>query len=161
MIIFEFAKKMEKDGERFYRMLSFGCKKTGLQKILNELADAEVDHYHVLEEMEQGKLPVLVESGLLINAKNIFAAIDKKDIDYDTSSPEIDLYKQALDIEIKSQKFYEQKAEESDNNFHKGLFIKMAEQEHQHYILMENMIEFLQRPYTWLENAEWHHLDEY
>lgn len=161
MTVFEFAKKMEKDGEQYYRTLSLQCKEKGLQKILNELADAEVNHYKVILEMEQEKNPLISETVLMTNAKNIFATIGKNRINPESSFPDIDLYKRAQDIEIKSQNFYEQKAEESGNPLHKELFLKIAEQERQHYIIMENMIEFLFRPYSWLENAEWYHLDEY
>jgi hypothetical protein len=37
----------------------------------------------------------------------------------------------------------------------------LADEEKKHMILMENLIEFVSRPDTWLENAEWYHLDEY
>jgi rubrerythrin len=161
MTVFEFAKTMEKDGERYYRKLSNECPVNGLKKILDELADAEVDHYNVLLNMEQNIPPSALKNDLLSNAKNIFASISNNPINSDSVVPDIDLYRHALEIEIKSRKFYEKNAEVSDDPLHKELFLKIAEQERQHFILMENMIEFLFRPYSWLENAEWHHLDEY
>src|SRR3972149_1076231 len=42
----------------------------------------------------------------------------------------------------------------------KNIFTKMKE-ENKHYFILENIINFVSRPQTWLENAEWHHLEEY
>lgn len=161
MTIFEFAKKMEKDGENYYRELALITRGMGLPRILNELADEEVNHFNVLVQMEQGKNPSLAETKVLASAKNIFAALPKEGMSADSLFPEIDLYKHVRDIEIMSQNFYEQKAEECENPTHKETFLKIAEQERQHHVLIENMLEFLQRPSAWLENAEWRHSDEY
>ena len=46
-------------------------------------------------------------------------------------------------------------------NIKKRIFQKLAEEEKKHYFLLENIIQFVSRPETWLENAEFYHLEEY
>jgi rubrerythrin len=161
MDLFEFAKKMEKDGEKFYRNLAQTAVETGLKRILNMLADAEVRHYNALAEMEGFQEPGLKDSRILTDVKNVFSGMKLAAFDPNFAFPQIDIYRQALDIEEKSRKFYEQKAGEMKEEQPRSLFLKIAEEEKQHYFLVGNMIEFMQRPFRWLENAEWHHLEEY
>jgi rubrerythrin len=164
MNIFEFAKKMEKDGEAYYNQLAENSTSKGLKTILNMLSDAERKHYDVLVEMEKGVLTGLPETGILDNAKNVFAGMEKSLFMSDTALPQIEVYKKALDIEKASREFYEQKAGDAGDAgdaVQKGIFLKIAEEEKQHFFLMEEMLEFMQRPFRWLENAEWHHFDEY
>ena len=69
--------------------------------------------------------------------------------------------KKAQDIEKESREFYLQKADEVQDHCQKGIFRKLAEEENKHYFLLDNIIEFVSRPEQWLENAEFHHLEDY
>ena len=42
-----------------------------------------------------------------------------------------------------------------------GLFEGLAEEERKHYFLLDNVIDFLFQPQSWLENAEFVHLNDY
>ena len=161
MNIFEFAKKMEKDGEAYYSRLAGYADSNGLRNILEMLSDAERKHYNVLLEMEKGASPVVQETNILDNAKNVFESMDRNFFGPDTPLPQIEAYKKALSIEKVSREFYEQKAGEAGDQSPKAVFLKIAEEEKQHFFLMEEMLKFMQRPYRWLENAEWSHFEEY
>ena len=160
MNIFEYAMQMEKDGEEYYRQLAGKTANKGLQTILTMLADEEVKHYKTIEKMKTAK-PEMVETTILPDAKNIFIQIKEssKNFDYDTG--QIQLYKKAQDIEEKSRDFYLEKANEVEEEYQKEIFLKLADEEKKHYFLLENIIEFVSRPETWLENAEFYHLEEY
>ena len=54
-----------------------------------------------------------------------------------------------------------EKAQEVPEEYQKRIFLKLAEEEKKHYFLLENIIDFVSRPATWLENAEFCHLEEY
>jgi rubrerythrin len=43
----------------------------------------------------------------------------------------------------------------------KKVWRRIADEEQRHWITMENVIHFLDRPNHWLEDAEWTHLEEY
>jgi len=41
------------------------------------------------------------------------------------------------------------------------IFLKLAGEEKKHVFLLANLVEFVSRPETWIENAEFNHLDDY
>ena len=64
-------------------------------------------------------------------------------------------------IRDKIEAFYREKAGEVEKDAHKNLFLQIAEEEKKHAFLLENVIDFVTKPDNWLENAEFHHLEEY
>ena len=79
----------------------------------------------------------------------------------DLPTSQVDLYRKARDIETKSFKFYMEKARESGDPRVQKMFFLIAEEEKRHEFLLENILQFISRPQTWLENAEFNHLDQY
>ncbi len=165
MDVFEFAMQMEKDGEKYYREMMLISKTVGLQKIFGLLADEEVKHCLFLEQLRRNTGPQRFEgTPILKNVKNIFIEMRENKID-----PPIDLtdaaiaYRKALEIEEMSRRFYLEKAEEAGDDQTKRLLTQLAKEEEKHVRIMENIIEFVSRPEpgNWLENAEWHHLNDY
>jgi len=160
MNIFKFAMQMEKDGENFYRELAKKSKNTGIRRILILLAEEEVRHYQVLGQMEHGS-PELPDTTVLNDVKNVFAQMQADGNTLDFRTDQINLYRQAQDLEKKSQDFYAEKAQEVETPAQKRLLEKIAVEEERHYFLLDNIIELVSRPETWLENAEWRHWDKY
>ncbi len=160
MNIFEYAMQMEKDGENYYRQLAEKVNNKGIQTILTMLADEEVKHYNALVKIQAQK-PQMAETTILTDAKNVFEQMKEGNEKLNIDVNQIELYKEAQKIEERSINFYLEKADKVTEEYQKELFLKLAEEEKKHYFLLENIIEFVSRPQTWLENAEWHHLDEY
>ncbi|MFO7866613.1 MAG: ferritin family protein [Candidatus Aminicenantes bacterium] len=159
MNILEYAMKMEKDGEDLYREMARSTGDPGLKKILTMLADDEVKHYKIFEGMRKMAEPKMMETRVLSDARNIFTNMDPAGASDETGH--IDMYKKALDIEKKSREFYEDKAKETGSPEEKDLFLKIADEEKKHYFLLENLIQFVNRPQQWLEDAEFNHLEDY
>jgi rubrerythrin len=160
MDIFEYAMQMEKDGENYYRQLAQQSENKGLKTILTMLADEEVKHYNAIEKMKTGE-PQMAETTILADVKNVFVQIKEADEKFDFNVEQVALYKKAQDIEKKSEDFYREKANEVEEEYQKDLFLRFAEEEKKHYFLLENIVQFVSRPDTWLENAEFNHLEEY
>ena len=160
MDIFEYALQMEKDGESFYREIAKKTGNEGLQTILTMLADEEVKHYKALESMKQNKYQ-MTETNVLDDARNIFIKMKDQDETFEPGQEQAELYARAQEIEKKSQQFYQEKASQTDKDDQKKLFERLAKEEEKHYFLLDNIIAFVSRPKQWLENAEWHHLEEY
>ncbi len=158
--IFEYAMQMEKDGEGYYRQLAQQTANKGIRTILTMLADEEVKHYNAVEKMKTEK-PQLAETRILADAKNVFVQIKESGESFDFDIKQTELYKRAQDIEKKSRDFYTEKANEVTKEYQKELFLRLADEEKKHYFLLENIVEFVTRPETWLENAEFYHLEEY
>ena len=161
MNIFEFAIEKEQLSEQYYRQLAQQAPHKGLISILTMLADEEHGHVEVVSKMKEGVPVEVADTILLTNAKTIFAKMRQSKEKFKFGDSQIDLYKKAQDIEKDSRSFYRLKARESENPGHKAIFNTLAEEENKHYFLLENIIEFVSRPQTWLENAEFHHLEKY
>jgi rubrerythrin len=160
MDIYEYAMKMEKDGEQFYREIAAKTRHKGLSTILTMLADAEVGHYRLFQNMKNHEKVQMPDSPILAETKNVFEQIrEKKEFDVDVS--QIDLYREAQVIEKKSRDFYLEKVDELKEVSQKEIFKKIADEEKRHYFILENIINFVNRPNTWLENPEWYHIEQY
>ena len=159
MDIYDYAMQMEKDGENFYRELVAKTSNRGLKTILGMLADAEVKHYKLFENMKRHDKVHVADTPILADVKNIFIEMrEKKQFDADVSQAE--LYRKAEEIEQKTRDFYLEKAEQVDAS-QKEAFLKIADEERRHYIVLENLINLVNRPDIWLENPEWYHLEDY
>jgi rubrerythrin len=160
MDIYTFALNMEKDGEEYYRKLSAECGNKGLKNILNMLAGDEAKHYAIIEKIRNHENAGLTDSTIISRAKNIFQDM-KKGASVDFTISQVDMYARALEIEKASIEFYSSKANETSDEKQKTILSKLAEEERTHYFLIDNIIEFVNRPALWLENSEFNHLDEY
>ncbi|MHC4131954.1 MAG: ferritin-like domain-containing protein [Planctomycetota bacterium] len=161
MNTFDYAMEKEKEAEGLYRELAEKTNNEGFANIFIMLADEEAVHYRIVEEMKN-EVPVeLSESEILPNAKNIFKGMSRKKEAFEIETDQLELYKKAQGIEQTSRDFYLEKAGEVEDAFQKEVFEKLADQEQKHYLLLDNIIELVVRPEQWLEDAEWHHLDEY
>lgn len=160
MDIYEYAMQMEKDGENYYRELAQKAPNTGLMNILTMLADAEVVHYNTFKKMNENLNVELPETTILRDVKNVFAMMKGSGELSNISLSQIELYKKAQDIEKKSEDFYLNKAKEVEDVSQKRILLKIAGEENNHYLILENIINFISRPEQWLENAEWYGLEE-
>jgi rubrerythrin len=160
MNIFEFAIEKEKYSEDYYRRLADKTNNKGLETIFNMLADEEAKHYKIVSDMKEDVAPDLADTTVLSDAKDVFTKMRESAQKFSFDISQTELYKKAQDIEKQSQNFYLEKAKEAEET-QKEIFLRLAEEEKKHYFLLENIIDFVSRPQTWLENAEWHHLDEY
>jgi rubrerythrin len=160
MNIFEFAMEKEKYSEDYYRQLAGKSNNKGLEIVFNMLADEEAKHYKVVSEMKEEMAPDLAEMTVLSDAKGVFAKMRESTQSFNFDISQTEPYRKAQKIEKQSRDFYLEKASEVDRT-QKEIFLKLAEQEKKHYFLLENIIDFVSRPETWLENAEFYHLDEY
>ncbi len=161
MDIFEFAMQKEKYSEDYYRRLAGNAKQKGLREIFGMLADEEAKHYRIVEQMKS-KIPDTVShTNILADTKEVFEKMREGAGKFDFEASQIEIYKKAQDIERDSRQFYLQKAEEVEDPRRQEIFRKLAAEEEKHYLLLENIIQFVCRPETWLENAEFYHLEEY
>jgi rubrerythrin len=160
MNIYDFAMKMEQDGEAFYRDMAAQTADAGVTSIFNALANDEVKHYNIVKQMKDGAAaPEMDDTAVLANAQNIFSQMKGQTLD--TTGPQVDVYRQAQELERKSEDFYREKADEVSQETHRALFLRIAREENKHFFLLDHMIEYVNRPQTWIEDAEFNHLEAY
>ena len=159
MNIYEFAMQKEKEGETFYRNLAAKVSNLGLKNILNMLAEDEVKHYDIFAKLSMAQNADLDDTEVLKRTRNIFRQMSESFIDPDIG--EVEIYREAQRMEEKSERFYLEKSNQEKDPERKNLLRQIASEERKHYFLLENIINFVLRPKTWLENAEFNHLEEY
>jgi len=158
---YDYAMQMEKDGESYYRDGAARSANKGLRNILTMLADAEVKHYDLFRQMKENTPVTIEDTTILGDVKNIFVTMRDQGGLEGLAVSEIELYKRAQEIEKKTEEFYLQQAGEVEDSAQRDSFSRIAEEEKKHYLILEQIIEFVSRPNHWLENAEWYHLEEY
>jgi len=158
MDIFAFALEKEKYAEQYYRELADKASHTGLKNILTMLADDEVTHYQAIEQMKTETPEVVTETPVLTNAKKVFEKMRGSAEKFDFSISEVDLYRKACDIEEEGKRYYLEKAQEVQDD---GRMEKLAEEENKHLVLVQSLCDFVSRPETYLEDAEFYHFDDY
>jgi rubrerythrin len=161
MDIFEFAMEKEKFSENYYRELAGKTGNKGLKNILNMLADEEAKHYKVVQQMRKETPEKITDTNVLANAKEVFQKMRESTEKFNFDISELQLYEKAKDIEQETKQFYLEKSDEVDNPDQKEIFKKLANQEQKHFIILENICDFVAKPQYFLENAEFHHIDNY
>ena len=161
MDIFEFAKEKEKYAEEFYRDRAAKSPDKGLAEIFLLLANEEEKHFDMIEKMQAEVPAELTETTVLSDATAIFEKIREGAKKFSFDRSELELYKEAQKIEQNARDYYLDKADQVEVQAQKDIFIKLAEEEKKHYFLLDNIIDFVSRPQQWLENAEFHHMEDY
>jgi rubrerythrin len=164
MSIFEYAMKMEQDGRAYYLEHAAKVQQPELKRILEELAHDELKHYNLFKSMNDGLQTEYKEaekSTILKTVKNVFETLKaaEKDVSFPPEAKKI--WEHAREVEKNAEKFYRDKAKEVSDTHQKDVLNKIADEEHRHWVTMDNVLEFLDRPNHWLENAEWSRLEEY
>jgi len=160
MDIYKYAMQMELDGRHFYLDLAKKTNNKGIKSILTMMADSESKHYNIILSMQRNdKTQYSADTEVLTNIKNIFMKMkEEKEIDVDVS--QVVFYKKALEVETNSEKFYLERADEEKDPHRKEIFLTLANEEKSHCILLENLVNLVSQPDTWVENSEWYHVDE-
>ena len=98
---------------------------------------------------------------ILTSVKNVFEELKAENKDFSFSAEARKIWEHAMDIEKRAEDFYREKAEELSDEGQKHILGRIADEEHRHWVTMQNVIQFLDRPNHWLEDAEWSNLEDY
>ncbi|MCK5124661.1 MAG: ferritin family protein [candidate division Zixibacteria bacterium] len=164
MDIFDYAMKMEEDGQAFYLEYAEKTNFPELKKILVELADDELKHYNIFKAMRDNKPAEYKESErttILSTVKNAFDQLKSEKQELSFKSEAISIWEKACEIEKKAEEFYRDKTNEIDNEKQKRIINQIADEEHRHMIILDNVVQFLNQPQQWLEDAEWSKLEDF
>jgi len=164
MDIFDYAMKMETDGRDFYLQQVEKAAVPQLKKIWQQMADDELKHYHIFKALRDGEAAVFNEdthTPIFAAVKNVFEELKAEGTEFSFSGDVEKAWTEAREVEKKAEIFYREKAGEVDSDEQKHILNRIADEEHKHYVSLDQVIQFLQRPQTWLEDAEWNHIEDY
>lgn len=158
MDLFEFSIQMEKDAEALYRKMAENAPVEGIKKVLLMLAEDEVKHRVAIERLQK-KHDVPAQKGVALDIKTVFEEM-KGDENITTLTVDaVEDYKKAVEIEKRGMAFYKEKFEEADDPVSKQLFEVLMKQETYHLRTCENLLDMVQKPEWWVDNAEFNPQD--
>ena len=154
MNAYDYAMKVEKEGEKYYRELANKASYTGLKTVFNILAKEEVKHYNVIKDMKKNTNVDLNKLDIILDTKTVYEVLigGKDTVTFD--SDEIQFYEEAIRREDNASQFYLDKANELEDENAKSIFIKLAAEEEKHKVLLENILSFIQGQSNLVEAAE-------
>ena len=154
MNVYEYAMKVEKEGEAYYREMAAAASNAGLKKIFTMLADEEVKHYNVFKNMMKKEDMNLEDLDLITDTETIFKTLSEEKDNVSFDIDQIQFYKDAIAREEASQDFYAQKAEDLESAKEKKIFLHIANEETKHKRILEEIVIFLEEPADWVASAE-------
>ncbi len=153
MDLFEFSIQMEKDAEALYRKMAENAPVEGIKKVLLMLAEDEVRHRIAIEQLQK-KLDVPAQKGVALDIKTVFDDMRQDESITSITVDAIEDYRKAVEIEKRGMAFYKEKFEEADDPVSSQLFEALMKQETYHLRTCENLLDMVQKPEWWVENAE-------
>ena len=164
MEVYQFAIEFEQETREYYEQCAQKTDNQHLKKIFNDLAAKEREHEKVVRKLAEGE-EIEIEEQILSRAKDIFTEM-AEDVELGENKKlipkeQIDVYKKAMKLEKRSYEFYEKKAKEVDKQELKEVLERLAKEERNHEEIMHNIVVMVDRPNTWLDDAEWNHMEDY
>ncbi|MCK4930537.1 MAG: hypothetical protein KAT01_00115 [Candidatus Aminicenantes bacterium] len=162
MDFFKFALEMEKKTIESYRSLAEKCQShEGVKNILLMLAEDHEKHTKTLKEMKNNAVIEMKEPEAFREARKLFTHMQTDQDPFICDMDQVKLYEDARELVLKKRQFYLDMVMNMENEKNKSLVNQMAEEEKKQAVILNHIIEMVRRPQTWLEDAEFHHLDEY
>jgi rubrerythrin len=163
MNVFEYAMKMEEDGREYYESRAAATKNPALKRIWEQLAADEIKHYEIFRRFRDGEVPKAAEMSaagttILEGTKTIFEESAQKEDLQVFAGDELAAWEKAKQMEVETEDFYRKHAKEEANSEVSKSLSLLADEERKHVHLIEHVIEFINQPKQWLDDAEWSNL---
>ena len=162
MNVLDFAIEMENDGFEYYKDLADSSTLPGLKTIFTSLAADELKHAKVFKALNTGEtVGEMPASETLETSKNLFKQLSGVSEELKNIADSLKAYQHAMKLEANSFRFYEEVAEKETNPTVKALLLQIAEEEHTHFNILENVYSFVNAPNQNLEWGEFSNLGEF
>lgn len=161
MNVYDFALKMELDGKAYYQQLADKTCLAGVKNILLQLAADEQKHYDAFQNLQQKSPAAMQATTVLEQAKNIFEKLLTEKSATTPLQNDLDSYRYAMKLEADSFRFYEASANREPDPGTRELMLKIADEEHKHFRILQNVYNFVNAPNQYLAWGEFSNLDEF
>ena len=168
MNIYDFALKMELDGEQYYFEQAAKVSHPELRVVLKGLAEDEQRHYRIVQQLQNQKKEYIEPDPAISAARNVFElARNKPFIPKDQDSiaklkdEQRDVYQAALHKEEASVHLYKELRKTVESPAEKDILEKLVQEEEKHAEVIGNIMQMLNNFNEWVESAEFHHQKPY
>ena len=152
----ELAIKFEKEGYEYY---TDNAKKTNnpfVVKILEKLADRELDHIEAIKEIVKGKSVEDVSLEMIDieqETREVFEEFSESE-QKGWKEEQVTVYDHALELETKLSKLYKELANDTDDEEEKDFFTALMHEEDKHYDTLYNVFYYLTDHDRWMAESE-------
>ncbi|MBI5267213.1 MAG: ferritin family protein [candidate division Zixibacteria bacterium] len=163
MNVFEMCMQMETDGRNFYLEHAGKAELPALKNILLNLADDELKHYNLFKALRDGARAEYKGADMtriLPTTRNVFQEIADIASDFSFPADARAAWVKARDVEKKSEDFYRAEAAKCSDPNQKSILNSISDEEHKNWVALQHVIEFLDRPRSFIEDAEWGGLED-
>ena len=157
MDVFEHAMKMEIQGKKMYEDLLEKTKDEPIKTLLRMLINQEDQHFKTFEYMKNSNTIENLEKANFSGIKTIFEKMKDEEFPKD----QLDFYDKILKVESDTEEYYRDIAQTQTDEKIKNAILQIASEEHSHYIIINNIIMMINAPNSWVESAEFNHLEDY
>ena len=159
MDIYKFAMQMELDGKAFYEKGAAAADDENLKQIFLTLAEEEQRHYDIFKRLDAGELKAAEDftknrGKTIATTKNLFRKMTEAGQDTLPGDDVRAVWKEAVGIEEKSEKFYREQAAKEKDAERKSILNRIADEEKNHIYLIDNMLSFLKDPQTFVASSQ-------
>jgi rubrerythrin len=162
MNFFEKAKEMEDQTQNYYTELAEKCESNeGLKYILKKLVMDHEQHGKKFQQMTNDNCTELESAAAFESTIKFFRDLQEKQETFSCDINQVNMYKHAKELLEKKIDFYQKGKEELDCDKNQAVLTEIIEEEKHHKFVLENIIEIVSRPQTWIENAEFTHIESY
>jgi len=161
MDIYQFAINFERENREYYEKCAEKTEDKAIKSVFLELSSEEAKHERIVKELRDNNEIEDLEFDIIPKVNEVFSQIKEGMPDKVMPTEQVDIYDKALNMEEKSKDFYSEKAEEVEDKKAKEILLRLSKEEKKHEDIIRSIIELVNRPNTWLEDAEWYHLEDY
>ncbi len=156
------AKDLEEKTISAYKYLAEQCQShEGIQRILNMLIRDQEAHLKSLSRMQNIDIPDQGTQGIFESVQNLLQQIQTEKNIFSCDMDQVKLYRETRDLVLRKIELYQEAQGEIKTSTQKALLESLVKQETKQAFVLNNIIEMVERPNQWLEDAEFSHLDEY
>ena len=169
MNVFEYALKMERDGEWYYREQAIKTQYEELKVVLEGMADDELRHYQIIQALQNRKIDYVPgPEEMKSKIQNVFEQAENKPFipkDQDSIAKlrdeQVDVYRAALLKEEESMQLYKKLQETAEQEAETIVLERLMQEEKKHVEVLENIIQMFNQVNEWVEAAEFNHQKPY
>jgi rubrerythrin len=161
----KYAIDMEKEGKEFYLGACAGSSNELGKKLLESLAQQEDYHHTKFEEIYEkirkthswAAVNFKADAGRTL--RTIFASETASTTCEPGNEAEIDILERARHMEGDSYDFYMQRSKEAQSTGEKEFYTTIAEEEHEHQLVLTDYVQYMKNPAGWFVMKERHSID--
>lgn len=146
----ETAVKMETDAMKFYHEAAQKTEHPFAKRMFQGFVRDEDRHLKMLKDILSGMDIKIVSLHPKAEIRTVFSELKEQMMErISASTGEIEAVQVALDVETKGYEFYKKAAAEATDAQEKALFSALADEEQEHYSILQNTNSFLKDTGDW------------